>query len=68
MAVCHTGRAWICCLKCQLIGLHGNDRWFDGKSRRTYLKDNGTRFKHRTEITRQAHEKAFTAAYQQAAR
>lgn len=52
--------------KCQLIGLHGNDRWFDGKSRRTYLKDDGTKFKHRTEITRQAHELALKIAYQKA--
>tara|TARA_R110002049_G_scaffold4601_5_gene32529 strand:+ start:734823 stop:735983 length:1161 start_codon:yes stop_codon:yes gene_type:complete len=54
--------------KCQLIGLHGNDRWFDGKSRRTYLKDDGTTFRHRTEITRQAHEESLKAAYQQATR
>ncbi len=49
--------------KCQLIGLHGNDRWFDGKSRRTYLKDDGTTFKHRTEITRRAHAQALRTAY-----
>ncbi|GAB5405665.1 MAG: hypothetical protein Aurels2KO_38960 [Aureliella sp.] len=52
--------------KCQLIGLHGNDRWFDGKSRRTYLRDDGTTFEYRTKITREAHQAALKAAYQQA--
>ena len=52
--------------KCQLIGLHGNDRWFDGKARRTYLKDDGSEFEHRTEITRKAHQTALQVAYQEA--
>lgn len=50
--------------KCQLIGLHGNDRWFDGKSRRTYLMDDGKAFNHRTEITRRAHTQALRLAYE----
>lgn len=49
--------------KCQLIGLHGNDRWFDGKARRTYLKDDGDRYEHRTAITRKAHQTALREAY-----
>ena len=52
--------------KCQLIGLHGNDRWFEGKSRRTYLRDDGSVFGHRTEITRQAHQVVLREAYQAA--
>ena len=52
--------------KCQLVGLHGNDRWFEGKARRTYLRDDGTAFTHRTEITRKAHRDALNVAFQQA--
>ena len=53
----------IAAFKCQLIGLHGADRSFGGKSRRTYYKDDGSPFPIRTEITRQAHRKALEAAY-----
>ena len=50
--------------KCQLIGTHGNDRWFpEGLMKRTYLQDDGTPFEYRTEITRQAHEKILDAVY-----
>ena len=49
--------------KCQLIGLHGNDRWFEGRARRTYLKDDGAPFQHRTAITREAHRTALQQAY-----
>lgn len=52
--------------KCQLIGLHGNDRWFEGKARRTYLKDNGTSFPHRTSITQRAHQTVLRNAYKSA--
>lgn len=45
--------------KCQLIGLHGNDAQFEGKSRRTYLKDDGSEWESRTEITRKAHAEAL---------
>ena len=30
--------------RCQLIGTRGNDRWFEGKAKRTYLRDHGTPF------------------------
>ena len=49
--------------KCQLIGLHANDRWFDGRSRRTYLTDDGQPFAFRTAITRQAHIDALDRGY-----
>lgn len=49
--------------KCQLIGTHGNDRWFDGRARRTYLQDDGSDFRSRTAITRDAHLEALRAAY-----
>ena len=49
--------------KCQLIGTHGNDRWFDGKAKRTYLRDDGTDFIYRTARTRAAHAAALEAAY-----
>ena len=52
--------------KCQLIGLHANDRWFNGKARRTYLKDNGMHFDIRTEVTRDAHNRALQQAYRAA--
>ena len=49
--------------KCQLIGTHANDRWFDGRARRTYLQDDGQPFAYRTERTRQAHREALEIAY-----
>lgn len=50
--------------KCQLIGSHGNDRWFpSGGMKRTYLQDNGEPFRHRTEITRRAHAKVLQKVY-----
>lgn len=49
--------------KCQLIGTHGNDRWFEGKARRTYYQDDGTAFVHRTAITRAAHQEALRVGY-----
>ncbi len=49
--------------KCQLIGLHGNDAQFDGKSRRTYLKDDGTPWPSRTGITRESHTRALQVGY-----
>lgn len=49
--------------KCQLIGLHGNDKQFNNRSRRTYLKDNGDPFEIRTEITRKAHADALKIGY-----
>ncbi|MEM7699712.1 MAG: hypothetical protein AAF236_15060 [Verrucomicrobiota bacterium] len=52
--------------KCQLLGTHANDAWFDGRARRTYLRDDGTPFGHRTEITRRAHEEALRVGYEAA--
>jgi len=52
--------------KCQLIGIHGADAQFEGRSRRTYLQDNGTPWPNRTHITRQAHAAALRAGYQAA--
>ena len=49
--------------KCQLIGLHGNDAQFDGKSRRTYLKDDGSEWESRTAITRKSHSEVLKAGY-----
>lgn len=50
--------------KCQFIGTHANDRWFDGRARRTYLKDDGAPFGVRTSITEKAHNDALNSAYQ----
>jgi len=50
--------------KCQLIGTHGNDRWFpEGRMKRTYLQDDGQPFPVRTEITKKAHEKVLSSVY-----
>ena len=54
--------------KCQFIGLHGNDKWFEGRARRTYLKDDGTKWAERTRLTRDAHHRALTAGYSAATR
>lgn len=52
--------------KCQLIGMHGADHTFGGKSRRTYYQDDGSPYRFRTEMTKQAHREALEAAYAQA--
>lgn len=50
--------------KCQMIGSHGNDRWFpEGRMKRTYLRDDGLAFPHRTEITKASHEKVLSSVY-----
>ena len=54
--------------KCQFIGLHGNDRWFDGRARRTYLQDDGRPFDVRTALTRDAHRQTLRTAYGQTQR
>lgn len=52
--------------KCQFIGSHGNDRLFPaGRMKRTYLKDDGTPFPHRTEATRRAHIKVLETVFEQ---
>jgi len=53
--------------KCQLIGTHGNDRWFEGKAKRTLLKDDGTYFEHMTPGMQQAHREALHKVYQKIA-
>ena len=49
--------------KCQLLGIHGADRQFKGKSRRTYFRDDGSPYRFRTETAKQAHAKALKLAY-----
>ena len=50
--------------KCQLIGSHGNDRWFPaGLMKRTYLRDDGTPFSIRTAAAKKAHEMVLSRAY-----
>lgn len=52
--------------RCQLIGTHGNDRWFEGKAKRTYLRDNGTPFSIMAARVREANQAALKAAYDKA--
>lgn len=50
--------------KCQLIGAHGNDRWFpEGRMKRTYLRDDGLPFAFRTPTAKQAHERVLAKVY-----
>ncbi len=52
--------------KCQFIGSHGNDSRFPaGRMKRTYLKDDGTPFPHRTDSTREAHLKVLETVFEQ---
>lgn len=51
--------------KCQLIGTHGNDRWFDGKAKRTVVKDDGSYFDHMSKGMREAHKHIITSCYNQ---
>ena len=53
--------------RCQLIGTHGNDRWFEGKAKRTYLRDDGTPFPIMAARVREANQAALQAAYDKAA-
>jgi len=54
--------------RCQLIGTHGNDRWFEGKARRNYLRDDGTPFPHVAARVSEANRQALNAAYEKAIR
>lgn len=55
--------------KCQLLGSHGNDRWFPaGRMKRTYLRDDGRAFTKRTEIARQAHVTVLETVHEQITR
>lgn len=50
--------------KCQLIGVHGNDKRFpEGTMKRTYLKDDGSEFQYRTEKTRDTHLEILNSIY-----
>jgi len=54
--------------RCQLAGTHGNDRWFEGKAKRTYLRDDGTPFPLMGAKVSEANRAALQAAYAKAAR
>jgi hypothetical protein len=64
-ALAHPGIVGV--FRCQLIGTHGNDRWFEGKAKRTYLRDDGTPFPIMAARVREANQTALKAAYDQAA-
>ncbi len=52
--------------KCQFIGSHGNDNRFPaGRMKRTYLRDDGTPFPHRTDSTRESHIKVLETVFGQ---
>gem|GEM_PF-5015453 len=53
--------------RCQLIGTHGNDRWFEGKAKRTYLRDDGTPFPIMAAKVSEANRVSLKAAYDKAA-
>jgi len=48
--------------RCQLAGTHGNDRWFEGKAKRTYLRDDGTPFPIMAARIREANQAACDQA------
>ncbi len=64
-ALAHPGIVGV--FRCQLIGTHGNDRWFEGKAKRTYLRDDGTPFPIMAARVREANQAALQAAYGKAA-
>ncbi len=51
--------------KCQFIGTHANDRWFDGKARRTILQDDGTDFEYMSAGLAEAHRDVLKAVYRE---
>lgn len=63
-ALAHPGIVGV--FRCQLIGTHGNDRWFEGKAKRTYLKDDGTPFSEIAAKVSVANKAALKAAYEKA--
>lgn len=63
-ALAHPGIVGI--FRCQLIGTHGNDRWFEGKAKRTYLKDDGSPFPEIAAKVSEANHAALKAAYARA--
>jgi hypothetical protein len=64
-ALAHPGIVGV--FRCQLVGTHGNDRWFEGKAKRTYLRDDGTPFPIMATRVREANQTALKAAYDKAA-
>jgi hypothetical protein len=64
-ALAHPGIVGV--FRCQLIGTHGNDRWFESKAKRTYLRDDGTPFPIMAARVREANQAALQAAYGKAA-
>ncbi len=52
--------------KCQFIGSHANDRWFEGKAKRTLIQDDGSDFKHMSPGMAKAHRQTLEAVYQKA--
>jgi hypothetical protein len=64
-ALAHPGIVGV--FRCQLIGTHGNDRWFEGKAKRTYLRDDGTPFPNMAARVSAANREALKAAYEKAA-
>lgn len=63
-ALAHPGIVGV--FRCQLIGTHGNDRWFEGKAKRNYLKDDGTPFSEIGAKVSAANKAALKAAYEKA--
>ena len=54
--------------KCQLVGTHGNDRWFpEGRMKRTLIQDDGTPFPIMTERVARAHREALLREYEKVA-
>ena len=64
-ALTHPGIVGV--FRCQLIGLHGNDRWFEGKAKRNYLRDDGIPFPSIGPKMSEANRSALKAAYEKAA-
>lgn len=60
-ALAHPGIVGV--FRCQLIGTHGNDRWFKGKAKRNYLKDDGTPFERMAAEISKAIQAALKAVY-----
>ncbi|WP_373513515.1 hypothetical protein [Persicitalea sp.] len=52
--------------KCQFIGSHANDRWFEGKAKRTTIKDDGTDFDVMSDEIAKSQRKTLQKVYQKA--
>lgn len=60
-ALAHSGIVGV--FRCQVIGTHGNDRWFEGRAKRTYLRDDGTPFLAMATRVSAANRAALKAAF-----